>query len=186
MPRLDNSDFGSWIAVASMKLHRLAAAGTQPFHVKIAVVESPEFQRGIALFNHAKFFEAHEVLEDIWRPMDASDTDRICMQGIVQVAVALHHQSTGNRTGALSVMRRAARNLAPAKDKAFGVRMPLEEDRTWTRDRVVSLEEIAARMSEYKPLVEIEHGLLPRDEIFVGLAQANPSNPVLGVHSLHL
>ena len=35
--------------------------------------------------------------------------------------------------------------------------MPLEEDRTWTRDRVVSLEEIAARMSEYKPLVEIEH-----------------------------
>jgi len=123
MPRLDNSDFGSWIAVASMKLHRLAAAGTQPFHVKIAVVESPEFQRGIALFNHAKFFEAHEVLEDIWRPMDASDTDRICMQGIVQVAVALHHQSTGNRTGALSVMRRAARNLAPAKDKAFGVRM---------------------------------------------------------------
>ena len=36
--------------------------------------------------------------------------------------------------------------------------MPLEEDRTWTRDRVVSLEEIVARMSEYKPLVEIEHG----------------------------
>ena len=35
--------------------------------------------------------------------------------------------------------------------------MPLEEDRTWTRDRVVSLEEIVARMSEYKPLVEIEH-----------------------------
>ncbi len=35
--------------------------------------------------------------------------------------------------------------------------MPLEEDRTWTRDKVVSLEEIVARMSEYKPLVEIEH-----------------------------
>ena len=35
--------------------------------------------------------------------------------------------------------------------------MPLEEDRTWTRDKVVSLEEIVARMSEYKPLVEIAH-----------------------------
>jgi GTP 3',8-cyclase len=34
--------------------------------------------------------------------------------------------------------------------------MPLEEDRTWTRDKVVSLEEIVARMSEYKPLVEID------------------------------
>ena len=35
--------------------------------------------------------------------------------------------------------------------------MPLEEDRTWTRDKVVSLEEIVARMSEYLPLVEIPH-----------------------------
>jgi len=35
--------------------------------------------------------------------------------------------------------------------------MPLEEDRTWTRDKVVSLEEIVSRMSEYLPLVEIPH-----------------------------
>ena len=35
--------------------------------------------------------------------------------------------------------------------------MPLEEDRTWTRDKVVSLEEIVTRMSEYLPLVEIPH-----------------------------
>jgi cyclic pyranopterin phosphate synthase len=35
--------------------------------------------------------------------------------------------------------------------------MPLEEERTWSRDKVVSLEEIVARMSEYKPLVEIPH-----------------------------
>ena len=106
-----------------MKLHRLELVSREPFHAKIAAVESPEFQRGIALFNSAKFFEAHEVLEDIWRPMDLSDAHRVVMQGIVQVAVALHHQSTGNRTGALSVMRRAVRNLAPVKDDAFGVRI---------------------------------------------------------------
>jgi cyclic pyranopterin phosphate synthase len=35
--------------------------------------------------------------------------------------------------------------------------MPLEEDRTWSRDKVVTLEEIVTRMSEYLPLVEIEH-----------------------------
>lgn len=123
MARLDNSDFGSLTAFECMKLHRLWLVGFRLFHAKIAVVDSPEFQRGIALFNHAKFFEAHEVLEDIWRPMELHDASRIVMQGIVQVAVALHHQSTGNRTGALSVMRRAARNLAPAKDHAFGVRI---------------------------------------------------------------
>jgi GTP 3',8-cyclase len=35
--------------------------------------------------------------------------------------------------------------------------MPLEEDRVWTPEIVVSLDEILARMSEYKPLVEIPH-----------------------------
>ena len=35
--------------------------------------------------------------------------------------------------------------------------MPLEEDRKWTPDTVVRLEEILSRMSEYRPLVEIPH-----------------------------
>ena len=35
--------------------------------------------------------------------------------------------------------------------------MPLEEDRTWTPATVVTLEEILARMAEYRPLVEIPH-----------------------------
>ncbi len=35
--------------------------------------------------------------------------------------------------------------------------MPLEEDRTWSPSIVVTLDEILARMSEYRPLVEIPH-----------------------------
>lgn len=35
--------------------------------------------------------------------------------------------------------------------------MPLEEDRVWTPEIVVTLDEIVSRMSEYKPLVEISH-----------------------------
>jgi cyclic pyranopterin phosphate synthase len=35
--------------------------------------------------------------------------------------------------------------------------MPLEEDRVWTPEIVVTLDEIVTRMSEYKPLVEISH-----------------------------
>ena len=33
--------------------------------------------------------------------------------------------------------------------------MPLEEDRTWSPETVVTLDEIVARMAEYRPLVEI-------------------------------
>ena len=36
--------------------------------------------------------------------------------------------------------------------------MPLEEDRTWSPNTVVTLDEILARMREYRPLVEIPHG----------------------------
>jgi cyclic pyranopterin phosphate synthase len=35
--------------------------------------------------------------------------------------------------------------------------MPLEEDRVWTPEIVVTLDEILSRMSEYKPLVETSH-----------------------------
>jgi cyclic pyranopterin phosphate synthase len=35
--------------------------------------------------------------------------------------------------------------------------MPLEEDRVWTPEVVVKLDEILERMAEYRPLVEIEH-----------------------------
>jgi GTP 3',8-cyclase len=35
--------------------------------------------------------------------------------------------------------------------------MPLEEDRVWTPDVVVTLDEILERMAEYRPLVEIQH-----------------------------
>ena len=35
--------------------------------------------------------------------------------------------------------------------------MPLEEDRTWSPATVVTLDEILARMAEYRPLVEIPH-----------------------------
>jgi GTP 3',8-cyclase len=36
--------------------------------------------------------------------------------------------------------------------------MPLEEGRTWAPSTVVTLDEILARMAEYRPLIEIPHG----------------------------
>jgi GTP 3',8-cyclase len=36
--------------------------------------------------------------------------------------------------------------------------MPLEEDRVWSPDIVITLDEILKRMGEYRPLIEIPHG----------------------------
>jgi predicted metal-dependent hydrolase len=78
-----------------------------------------EFERGLELFNRAHFFDAHEVLEDVWRalPRDRPSRRRfrLHMQGLIQLAVAFHHESTGNYVGARSVLERALRNLKGAE-----------------------------------------------------------------------
>ena len=68
------------------------------------------FQRGIDLLNQQEYFEAHEVLEDVWRA--APPKHKAFLQGLVQVAVAFHHYTHGNATGAQSVLRRAIENLS--------------------------------------------------------------------------
>ena len=77
--------------------------------------ESP-WRRGLNLFNAAHFFEAHEALEDVWREAPRHTHLRRHLQGIVQLAVAFHHQATGNDTGARSVLERALRNLDGAEE----------------------------------------------------------------------
>jgi uncharacterized protein len=89
-------------------------------------VDLRELASGIELFNQGKFFEAHEALEDVWRTVPAAQ--KKFFQGLVQVAVAFHHYSTGNRVGMKSVMERAMRNLAEGRESFDGIRVqPLLE-----------------------------------------------------------
>lgn len=82
--------------------------------------------RGIELFNRAEFFAAHEALEDVWR--EAPAAQKKFFQGLVQVAVAFHHHSTGNLVGMQSVLRRAVSNLekCPANFHGIDVRSLLK------------------------------------------------------------
>jgi len=79
------------------------------------------YVEGIKLLNSGKYFEAHEVLEDVWR--EAPSEEKKYWQGLVQVAVALHHHNTGNKIGAHSVMARAARNLASCSGEWQGIKI---------------------------------------------------------------
>jgi uncharacterized protein len=78
-----------------------------------------DFERGLDLFNRGHFFDAHEVLEDVWRalPRDLPSRRRLRLhlQGLIQLAVAFHHESTGNLAGASSVLERGLRNLKGAE-----------------------------------------------------------------------
>ncbi len=74
-----------------------------------------DFETALRLFNRARFFDAHEALEELWRGLPRSDPARKHFQGLVQLAVAFHQESRGNLRGAKSVLDRALRNLAGAE-----------------------------------------------------------------------
>jgi predicted metal-dependent hydrolase len=99
----------------------------------MVAMDSEAYRRGILLFNSADFFDAHEALEDVWR--EAQEPERKFLQGLIQIAVALHHHSRGNLVGAQSLMARGADNLRPYPEGFGGIRLGqlLESVEIWQR-----------------------------------------------------
>lgn len=82
-------------------------------------MNSDAYRRGLELFNSGAFFDAHELWEDAWR--EAQGLEKQFLQGLIQVAVAFHHYSTGNLAGASSVLQRARKNLAECPEEFGGI-----------------------------------------------------------------
>ena len=80
------------------------------------------FLNAIEEFNHQQFFECHETLEDLWRPLSPS-VEKTFYQGIIQIAVGLHHLQHGNLTG--------ARNLLSAGLEKLNTLDPQCPDAAW-------------------------------------------------------
>jgi predicted metal-dependent hydrolase len=70
----------------------------------------PLLARGIALFNHGKYFECHEVLEEAWTPERGER--RLFLQSLIHMAVGLYHHTRGNPAGAVRQLRKGLRKLA--------------------------------------------------------------------------
>lgn len=75
----------------------------------------------VALFDRQRFFEAHEFLEWIWKSDDIPEDDREFWKGVTQVAVGLTHAQRGNAKGAVTLLERACRYLAPYPSRYHGI-----------------------------------------------------------------
>jgi hypothetical protein len=67
------------------------------------------FRRGLHEFNTERFFEAHEVWEEVW--LASIGSEKRFLQGIIQIAAAFHHYQRGNRPGACSLLEAGLRRL---------------------------------------------------------------------------
>lgn len=66
-------------------------------------------QEGIRLFNDGFFFEAHEVLEGVWR--EEHGESKLFLQGLIQISAAYHHAQNGNLIGATTLLQRGAEKI---------------------------------------------------------------------------
>jgi uncharacterized protein len=76
-------------------------------------------ERGVLVFNAGLFFEYHELLEDHWRT-ETGDRKRF-LQGLIQVAVGLHHWEHHNYRGATLLLREGAERLAVGRPGLLGL-----------------------------------------------------------------
>jgi predicted metal-dependent hydrolase len=83
------------------------------------MADTARIAEALALVANGRGFEAHEVLEDLWRA--ASPPERDLYQGLVHVAVATYQDGRGNAAGRTRQLEKAVRRLAPYAPAYEGV-----------------------------------------------------------------
>jgi predicted metal-dependent hydrolase len=74
----------------------------------------PAAEEGIRLFNAGFYFEAHDLLEEVW--IERGGLERQFYQGLIQVAVALYKIAGKNQGGAVSLFRKGLPKLRAAQE----------------------------------------------------------------------
>ena len=113
----------------------------------------PRYLEGIEHFNKCDFFEAHEVWEELWA--DTQGEPRRFYQGLIQVAVCLHHFGNGNIRGAKKLYFGCRGYLQDYQPKYLGLDLDklLSQLETCCREILDSKEEF--------PRIEIVPDLIP-------------------------
>lgn len=79
----------------------------------------PAYLEGVRLFNAGLFYEAHEVLEEVWRERPKGSPERIFYQALIQIAAAYLHREKGRWRPALRQYERALEKLESLGNGTF-------------------------------------------------------------------
>jgi predicted metal-dependent hydrolase len=118
-----------------------------------SAADDPRFLAGITCFNRRAFFEAHEVWEEIWR--EEQGPARRFYQGLIQLAVCLHHFGNGNTRGARKLCLSGCGYLQPYRPAYLG----LDLERL-LGDMEACCRELLAR-DEAIPRAQLDPSLIP-------------------------
>lgn len=88
-----------------------AAPGVERVPDDLVLPPDASLEEAQRLLDAERPFHAHEVLEGTWKA--AAPAERDLWQGLAQLAVGLTHQRRGNRSGAVTLLRRGAQRITP-------------------------------------------------------------------------
>jgi hypothetical protein len=78
-----------------------------------------EFWHGVEQFNSAQFYACHDTLEALW--IESTESDKNFYQGILQIAVALHHLENRNWRGAVILLGEGSNRLRRYPENYGGI-----------------------------------------------------------------
>ncbi len=143
---------------------RIAPPSIEEFDPEIEHTYPGEYLDGIRLFNGGRYFDAHEVWEEIWQ--HSSDDTKLFYQMLIQAAVCLHHYENGNMRGAQGMYDRVLEKLANLPPELMSLDLiefsqqfkdyiaEMGDDLTKTIIGEKPRPKISLRMSEIKPIEE--------------------------------
>ena len=79
------------------------------------------------LFNIEKYWQAHEILESVWK--NSHDGEKDLLNGIILIAAAFVHDEKAESFICISILKRAMKKLANASGVYFGIDLDEIKDR---------------------------------------------------------
>ncbi len=132
-----------------------AEAGEAPHSGALRLPDGGEalLAEGVALFNSRRFFECHDVWEELWN--DLRGPERIVVQGLIHAAVGCYHAENGNVRGAVSQLGKALAKLPTSGPCPFGL----------------AIDSLIARLAELQTTIT-EGGEIPGDFPVIGKCES--------------
>ncbi len=121
------------------------------------ISDADRIRDGLRLFNERHFFEAHEVLEDVWHRERGEP--RLFLQGLIQVCAGFHHYQNANLAGASELLQRGADKMRRYPERYLGLdsaRLIREVDAC--RERIVRMRDGS------EPEIPLEFPTIPLPE----------------------
>lgn len=114
-----------------------------------------EYLEGIEHFNARRYYDAHEIWEEIW--LRSVDDTRLFYQMLVQAAVGLHHYERGNVRGGRGLYHRVIEKLErlPARFMALDLAEFTEQFKAFFAELIESQNDAAPPDEKPRPRIRL-------------------------------